>query len=303
MGRRADRGRVAPDPDLRRPAGADQRLLELRQAQRQPGDRAGRRRGGRRGRRGERGGDGARQPDLLRHGVLQPHLLGHRRDPRLPRGLDRRSCTRSATSPASTAAAPPGSPTSAPRSAAATNCPTTSGSPTGTAHQSTSDPVVPAQRLDPAPAIHQYRGGHDESYGGVTINIDNDYVDGATVGEATLPPTPEDNPVGALDLAKRAGAGPGAGPRLGLRPERPHRTAGDPPRRRRQGRRTRRRLLRPRAGREPAAPRRPPAVPGSGRPPRLRPQPADGEVGAPAGLRLRPRRRTRRRHACSAAKG
>jgi hypothetical protein len=30
--------------------------------------------------------------------------------------------------------------------------------------------------------IHQYRGGHDESYGGVTINIDNNYVEGATAG-------------------------------------------------------------------------------------------------------------------------
>jgi hypothetical protein len=39
--------------------------------------------------------------------------------------------------------------------------------------------------------IHQYRGGHDETYGGVTINIDNNYVEGATAGgeatEAALP--------------------------------------------------------------------------------------------------------------------
>jgi hypothetical protein len=67
--------------------------------------------------------------------------------------------------------------------------------------QSTSDPVVPSSAWTPHQRIHQYRGGHDEGYGGVTINIDNDYVDGATVGEATLPPAPEDNPVGALDLA------------------------------------------------------------------------------------------------------
>jgi hypothetical protein len=38
--------------------------------------------------------------------------------------------------------------------------------------------------------IHQYRGGHDETYGGVTINIDNDYVDGATFGSAPAPPPP-----------------------------------------------------------------------------------------------------------------
>ena len=33
--------------------------------------------------------------------------------------------------------------------------------------------------------IHQYRGGHDETYGGVTINIDNNYVEGATAGSAS----------------------------------------------------------------------------------------------------------------------
>lgn len=39
--------------------------------------------------------------------------------------------------------------------------------------------------------IHQYRGGHDETYGGVTINIDNNYVEGATAGgEATEPVLP-----------------------------------------------------------------------------------------------------------------
>jgi len=44
--------------------------------------------------------------------------------------------------------------------------------------------------------IHQYRGGHNETYGGVTINIDNDFVDGdtadtsGTVTSAAPPPTP-----------------------------------------------------------------------------------------------------------------
>jgi len=72
---------------------------------------------------------------------------------------------------------------------------------------STSDPVVPASAWTQHQRIHQYRGGHDESYGGVTINIDNNSVDGATVGEAALPPTAEDNPVGALELAGAAGPG------------------------------------------------------------------------------------------------
>ena len=73
--------------------------------------------------------------------------------------------------------------------------------------QSTSDPAAPSNAWTQHQRIHQYRGGHDESYGGVTINIDNDYVDGATVGEAALPPTPEDNPVGALDLATASAPG------------------------------------------------------------------------------------------------
>jgi hypothetical protein len=67
--------------------------------------------------------------------------------------------------------------------------------------QNTSDPAVPASGWATHQRIHQYRGGHNETYGGVTINIDNDYVDAATVGEASLPPAPEDDPIGALELA------------------------------------------------------------------------------------------------------
>jgi hypothetical protein len=72
---------------------------------------------------------------------------------------------------------------------------------------STSDPVVPSTAWTPHKRIHQYKGGHNETYGGVTINIDNDSVDGATVGEATLPPTLEDNPIGALEIAAASGPG------------------------------------------------------------------------------------------------
>ena len=44
--------------------------------------------------------------------------------------------------------------------------------------------------------LHQYRGGHNETYGGSTINIDNDFIDGdtadtsGTVTSAAPPPTP-----------------------------------------------------------------------------------------------------------------
>jgi hypothetical protein len=65
--------------------------------------------------------------------------------------------------------------------------------------QNTADSVLPASAWSPDRRIHQYRGGHNETYGGVTINIDNDYVDAGTVGSATL--VSGDNPVGYLDLA------------------------------------------------------------------------------------------------------
>jgi hypothetical protein len=65
--------------------------------------------------------------------------------------------------------------------------------------QNTADSVVPASAWSPHARIHQYRGGHNETYGGVTINIDNNYVDAATVGSATL--VSGNNPVGYLDLA------------------------------------------------------------------------------------------------------
>ena len=63
----------------------------------------------------------------------------------------------------------------------------------------TDDPAIPATAWTPHRRIHQYRGGHNETYGGVAINIDNNYVDAATVGSATL--VAGDNPVGYLDLA------------------------------------------------------------------------------------------------------
>ena len=64
--------------------------------------------------------------------------------------------------------------------------------------KSTDDPYVPDTAWNPHRRIHQYRGGHDETYGGVTINIDNNYVDGATVGAAA--PT-SSTPRGRLESA------------------------------------------------------------------------------------------------------
>src|SRR5581483_1795002 len=50
--------------------------------------------------------------------------------------------------------------------------------------------------------IHQYKGGHKETWGGVTINVDNDYVDAAVVGAITVtppPPPPTGGSVGSGD--------------------------------------------------------------------------------------------------------
>jgi hypothetical protein len=57
-----------------------------------------------------------------------------------------------------------------------------------------SDPYVPVGAWV-GHRIHQYNGGHDESYGGVTINIDNNYVEGATAGTVSA----GSNPRGSLE--------------------------------------------------------------------------------------------------------
>jgi Domain of unknown function (DUF1906) len=65
--------------------------------------------------------------------------------------------------------------------------------------ESTVDPVVPETAWANHQRIHQYRGGHNDTYGGITINVDSDYVDGATVGVGT-PPVGESDPIGSLEL-------------------------------------------------------------------------------------------------------
>lgn len=71
--------------------------------------------------------------------------------------------------------------------------------------RSTADAVLPTTAWTPHRRIHQYQGGHDERYGGVTINIDGDYLDGGTVGSATA--ASPDDPVGSLELT--GGSHPG----------------------------------------------------------------------------------------------
>lgn len=61
--------------------------------------------------------------------------------------------------------------------------------------QTTSDPYVPGGDWSNHQRLHQYNGGHDETHGGVTLNIDGDYLDGATAstssgGLSLLPSAP-----------------------------------------------------------------------------------------------------------------
>ncbi len=49
--------------------------------------------------------------------------------------------------------------------------------------------------------IHQYRGGHDETYGGVTLNVDNDYLDGAVAAATPSAPAEGSTPAGSVTSA------------------------------------------------------------------------------------------------------
>ena len=54
--------------------------------------------------------------------------------------------------------------------------------------QSTTSAYVPSADWPNHQRLHQYQGGHNATYGGVTINIDSDYVDaGAASGTALFP--------------------------------------------------------------------------------------------------------------------
>lgn len=70
--------------------------------------------------------------------------------------------------------------------------------------KSADDPYVPATAWSQHQRIHQYLGGHNETWGGVTINIDSNYVEGATVGNSV--PT-EDDPVGSFETLESPAPG------------------------------------------------------------------------------------------------
>jgi hypothetical protein len=72
---------------------------------------------------------------------------------------------------------------------------------------STSDPYLPASDWPAHQRLHQYRGAHNETYGGTTLNIDSDYLDGGTAfgGTATPAASPSlsvsPTPTGTVNLA------------------------------------------------------------------------------------------------------
>ncbi len=55
--------------------------------------------------------------------------------------------------------------------------------------RTTRDSYVPSYDWPNDQRLHQYRGGHDETYGGMRINIDNDFLSGATAD--TSSPIPD----------------------------------------------------------------------------------------------------------------
>jgi hypothetical protein len=82
--------------------------------------------------------------------------------------------------------------------------------------QSTSDPYVPSSVWSVHQRLHQYQGAHNDTYGGVTLNVDSDYLDGATAdsGGASSAPAqvvPDGTFVqaaGSTDVYRVAGGAP-----------------------------------------------------------------------------------------------
>ena len=86
--------------------------------------------------------------------------------------------------------------------------------------QTTSDPYVPSSDWATHQRLHQYQGGHNETHGGVTINIDGDYLDGATAGGGetgsapanTAPPSIGGDPSFGQTLSVSPGSWAGTSP-------------------------------------------------------------------------------------------
>jgi Domain of unknown function (DUF1906) len=75
--------------------------------------------------------------------------------------------------------------------------------------ETTTDPDVPSSDWANHQRLHQYRGGHNETYDGATINIDSDYVDaGGAAGGALFPDGTFVQVSGTSDYWEIAGGAP-----------------------------------------------------------------------------------------------
>jgi hypothetical protein len=77
--------------------------------------------------------------------------------------------------------------------------------------QTTSDPSVPASEWASHQRVHQYDGGRNRIYGGVTLNVDGDYLDGATAGASFTPLFPDSTFIqvsGSSNVYRIAGGAP-----------------------------------------------------------------------------------------------
>jgi Rv2525c-like, glycoside hydrolase-like domain len=63
------------------------------------------------------------------------------------------------------------------------------------------DPYVPAGDWASHQRLHQYYGGHTETWGGVSVNIDADVIDGAVAGLSSAPKPPASFAAGQPDAA------------------------------------------------------------------------------------------------------
>ena len=73
----------------------------------------------------------------------------------------------------------------------------------------TNSTVVPSTEWANHQRLHQYQGGHNATYGGVTINIDSDYIDAATAsGDVEFPNGTYVQVSGSSDYYEIAGGAP-----------------------------------------------------------------------------------------------
>ena len=129
-------------------------------------------------------GIGIREPDLLRHGGVHARVSRNLGDAQLPGGLDEDAPRRrlrlgvysSAASGITDLAAAYGGSYTEPDDIWIADW---------NGKQATSDPYVPAADWAAHQRLHQFNGGQNKTYGGITLNIDGDYLDGAVAGYGT----------------------------------------------------------------------------------------------------------------------